>query len=85
VIVAANHVGDFHQSVVHHHHVVVDRHATRAHDDGVTDDFMRELNFSVDDVVKTNGMLGNAQANGAGLPRCPPPLGFRGVQGAALA
>ena len=37
MIVAANHMRNFHQRVVDHDHVVVNRNACRAQDDGIAD------------------------------------------------
>ena len=85
MVVAADHVGDLHQRVVNHHHVVVNRHPTGAQNDGIADHFVRELDIAVHNVVKADGMLGNAQPNGAGLARAPPPFGFFRIDGAALA
>ena len=67
MIVAADHVRDLHQRVVNHDHVVVDRHPVRTQNDGIADDFVRELDVAVNDVVKADGMLGNPQPDGAGL------------------
>ena len=85
MIVAADHVRDLHQRVINHHHVVVDRHPVRTQDDGIAHHFVRELHVAMHDVVKTDGVLGNPQPDGAGLSRRSPPLGFRRIDRAAFA
>ncbi len=84
MIVAANDVGDIHQRVIDHDHVVVDRNATGAQDDGIADHLAGELDHAVHDVVEANRMFGNAQANRRSLAAGSSPLRLGGVQHAAL-
>src|SRR5258707_1307513 len=67
MIVAPDHMRDFHQRVVYDYNVVIDRHPTRTQDDGVAHYFIRELDFAMDNVMETNWPLRNSQANSTGL------------------
>src|SRR5271154_4950613 len=84
MIVAANYVGDLHECVVNHHHVVVDRHAVGTQNDGIAHDFVGELDVSVNNVVKADGVLGNLQPYGASFARGSTALGFVRVNRPAL-
>src|SRR5271157_668250 len=85
VVVATNHVRDLHQLVVHDDHVVVNRHACGAHDDGIAHHLVRKLDWAVDDVVEPNGMLGNTQSNCSTLAIRSAALAFSGIESAAFA
>ena len=85
MIVAANDVRDLHQRVVDHHHVVVNRNAAGAQDDGIADHFVGELDHAAHDVVKANGVLGNAQANGRSFAAGAAALRLRRIERPALA
>ena len=61
MIVPTNDVGDLHHGIVHYHHVVVNRHAVRSKDDGITDYFVGKFDRSADNVVEPYGVLGNLQ------------------------
>src|ERR1700678_500874 len=80
VVVAANDVGDAHQGVVNGDDVVVDRDAAAfdfgntcsaaggaADQDRIADRVGGELDRAADDVVKAEGVVFNAEANGVGL------------------
>src|SRR3954462_69220 len=84
MIVAADDVRDFHQRIVDHHYVVVDRHARRADDYGIADDLALELDRAVHDVVKADGALGNMQPDRRMLARSAPFQRFRGIELATL-
>ena len=85
MIVAPDHVRNLHQGIVNYHHIVVNRHPIRTEDDGIAYDFVRELYFSVNDVVETDGMFGNAQTDRTRFPACPAPFGFSRIDGPAFA
>ena len=65
MVVAADDVGNLHQRIVDDDYVVVNRNPGRAQDDGIAHHLIREFDLAVHDVVKTNGSLRNAQADGA--------------------
>ncbi len=85
MIVAANDVRDLHQRVVDHHHIVVNRDAGRAQDDGIAHHFVGELDHATHDVVEADGVLGDAQADGRSLAAGTTALGFGGVEHTTLA
>src|SRR5207248_9139115 len=61
MIVAANHVGDLHLSIVDDNHVVVNGNPGRSHDDRIADRFIVESDVPAYDVMKVNRVLGNLQ------------------------
>ena len=83
MIVAADDVRNLHLGVVDHHHVVVNRHAAGAQDDGVADHLIGKLDRAAHHVVKAYGALGNVQADGAGLSRLLSPQRFGRIELAA--
>src|SRR5271157_2531000 len=85
VVVATNHVRDVHERIVHDDHVVVNRHARGAHNDGIAHHLVRKLDWAVDDVVEPNGMLGDTQANRGGLAIRSAALALSGIESAAFA
>src|SRR5271157_1037280 len=85
VVVATNHVRDVHERIVHDDHVVVNRHACGAHDDGIAHHFVGKLDRAVHDVVEANGMLGDTQANRSGLAIRSAALALSGIESAAFA
>jgi len=78
-------VGDLHQRVIDDDDVVVYRHSRRTQNDGVTHDFVGKFHSAVNDVMEANGMLGNAETDGAGFRGSSPALRFGGINGAAFA
>src|ERR1700682_5539192 len=85
MIVAAYHMRDLHQSVVDNHDIVVDRHAAGTQNDRIADHFTGELDFAVNDVMKTDGPGWNLQADSSGLALRAPAFGFLAIERAALA
>ncbi len=84
MVVAADHVRDFHQRVVHHHYVVVNRNAARPQDDGIAHCFVGEFDHAAHDVVKTNGMLGYGKPDCRGLTTGATAFGLRRIEPAAF-
>src|SRR5579872_1034363 len=85
MIVAADYVRDLHQGVIDDNYVVVNRHTGRTKNDGITDDFVGKFNVAVNDVVEADGVLGNAEANGACFPGDSSALRLCWIQVSALA
>ena len=85
MIDAANHVGNLHQRVIHHHHVVVDRNAAGTHDNQIAHRFIGKLNIPAYDVVKANRVLGNPEPDGGRLSCRAALFRFSRIEGAALA
>ena len=57
MIIPANHVGDLHESVINHHHIVVNGHSVGSQDDGVADYFIGKFHIAVDEVDAVIGRL----------------------------
>src|SRR5947209_3314735 len=85
MVIATNYVGDLHQRVIDDDDVVVYRHSGRTQNDGVAHNFAGKFDSAVNDVMEANGMLWNAQADGARFGGSSPALRFGGVDGAAFA
>ena len=64
VVVAADHVGNFHKVVVNHHRVIVGGQALRAHQDGIADDLAGNGSGAVYAVVPKETALDDLQAHG---------------------
>src|SRR5664280_3743756 len=56
----------------------------RDQDDGIADHFAGELDWAVHDVVKANGVLGNAQPDRRRFAICPAALAVLGIERAAF-
>ena len=84
MVIAADHVRDFHQRIINHDYIVINRHSRRAQNNGIADDFIRKLNRAMNDVMKTNRMVGNAQADGASFSGSPAALRLGRINGAAF-
>src|SRR5689334_22262089 len=63
MIVAADHMSDFHLRIIDYDHVVVNRHAVGTHDDGIADGFAGKFNFAANDVIELDWVLRNFQAD----------------------
>src|SRR5689334_4252765 len=84
MIVATYDVRDLHHRVINYHHVVVNRDASGAQDNGIAHCLAGKLNGTVHDIVKAYWMLRNYQPNGAQFSSSAPSLRFFRRNGATL-
>src|SRR6185312_4123937 len=67
VVIAADHMSDFHIRIVNDYHIVVNRHATGTNDDWVADYFIGKLDRATNNIFETDRVFGNLQPDGGGL------------------
>ena len=71
VVLAADHMRDLHQRVVHDHREVVGGTAVGADQDRIADDVGAERDVAADEILERRRR--GARARGSGRPRAPPP------------
>src|SRR6266567_4813633 len=84
MVIAADHVSDLHQGIVYNDHVVVNRHSRRAQNDGIAHDLVGKLYRAVNNVMKSDRVAGNTQANSARFTGSPAALRLCRINRATL-